>query len=124
MEQARLVQLQPGESMVFYDVMALFTLLSVDPAISFVQRKLLQDPSPQQDLHVNLIDNCLAGVLPKNTYLLFQGKHFEQVQGAAMASPISHITANLFMEEFDIKAISSAPTFWLWFRYVDVTFVI
>ena len=44
----------------------------------------------------------------KNTYFLFQGKYYEQVHGAAMGSPISPLIANLFMEEFEVKAISSA----------------
>ena len=45
----------------------------------------------------------------KNTYFLFQGKYYEQVHGAAMGSPISTLIANLFMEEFEVKALSSAP---------------
>ena len=43
-EQIRSVQVQPGEGIVSHDVKALFTLVPVDPAISIVQSKLLQDP--------------------------------------------------------------------------------
>ena len=46
----------------------------------------------------------------KNTYFLFQGKYYEQVHGAAMGSLISLPLANLFMEEFALKTINSAPT--------------
>ena len=51
---------------------------------------------------ITLLKFCL-----KNAYFLLQGKYYEQVLGAAMGSPISPLTANLFMEEFKVKAISS-----------------
>ena len=56
----------------------------------------------------------------ENTYFFFQGKYYKQVHGTAMGSQISPIVANLFMEEFESKAISTItnpPRLWL--RYVD-----
>ena len=61
----------------------------------------------------------------KTTYFQFQGSFFEQLQGAAMGSPISPIVANLFMEDFEIKATNSAvdpPR--IWKRFMDDTFVV
>ena len=69
---------------------------------------------------ITLLEFCLT-----NTYFLFQGKYYEQVQGPAMGSPISPFIANLFMEEFEVKAVSSCPCPpSLWLRYVDDTFAI
>ena len=48
----------------------------------------------------------------------------KQVQGAAMGSPLSPLIANIFMEEFEVKALSSTPPPSLWLRFVDDTFVI
>ena len=59
-----------------------------------------------------LLEFCL-----KNTYFSFQGQFYEQVEGAAMGSPVSPIVANLYMEY-----CSPPPKFWC--RYVDDTFVI
>ena len=51
-----------------------------------------------------LLEFCL-----KNTYFSFQGQFFEQVEGAAMGSPVSPIVANLYMEYLEQKALSTAP---------------
>ena len=69
---------------------------------------------------VTLLEFCL-----KNTYFLFQGKFYEQVQSTAMGSPISPLIAHLFMEEFEVKALSSCPhPPTLCLRFVDETFII
>ena len=52
-------------------------------------------------------------------------KSFEGLQGAAMGSPISPLIANIFMEEFEVKALQSCPNPpSMWLRFVDDTFVI
>ena len=69
---------------------------------------------------VLLLEFCL-----KNTYFSFQDQLYEQVEGAAMGSPVSPIVANLYMEYFEQKGLSTAinpPRFW--HRFVDDTFVI
>ena len=37
------------------------------------------------------------------------GRYHEQIEGAAMGSPLSPIIANLYMEVFEKEAISTAP---------------
>ena len=67
---------------------------------------------------VLLLEFCL-----KNTYFSFQSQFYEQVDGVAMDSSVSPIVANLYMEYFEHKALSTAPLR-LWHWYVDYTFVI
>ena len=60
-----------------------------------------------------------------STYFTYRGKFYEQVEGAAMGSPISPIVANLYMENFEMRALQSSPNSpSLWQRFVDDTFLI
>ena len=104
-------RLEPGEVITSFDVKALFTSVTVTPSIQIVKQKLQQDPSLPQRTSMStqkittLLEFCLT-----NAYFLFQGKYYEQVQGADMGSPISPLIANLFMEGFVVKPLAPAPT--------------
>ena len=109
-EQVKHINLAPGECLSSYDVSALFTSVPVDPALKVIKDLLEKDPTfkertalPVEDITL-LFEFCL-----KNAYLSFQGQFYEQVKGAAMGSPISPIVANLYMESFEQKALSTAP---------------
>ena len=52
----------------------------------------------------------LMGFCLHNTYFSFQNKFYKQVEGAAMGSPISPIVANLYMENFEGRALWSDAT--------------
>ena len=101
-EQVKGVTLLAGECLSSYDVSTLFTSVPVDPAISIIKDLLVKDPTlkkrtvmPVEDI-VLLLEFYL-----KNTYFSFQGQFYEQVEGAAMSSPVSPIMANLYMKTFE-----------------------
>ena len=117
---------QQGKCISSYNVKALFTSVHVEPALDIINGRLLQDPhlsnSTSLSIHniVTLLGFCL-----KSTFFTFQGKYYEQVHGAAMGSPISPLLANLFMENFKARAISTGPSpSRIWLRYMDDTFII
>ena len=125
-EQARQFKLEPGECLSSYDVSALFTSVPIDPALNIIKDLLDKDTTLKERTVMEvgdiilLLEFCL-----KNTYFSFQGQFYEQVEGAAMGSPVSPIVANLYMEYLEQKALSTAPhPTPFWGRYVDDTFVI
>ena len=72
-------------------------------------------------MHNSKAHHQLTGV-SKTTCFQFQDRFFKQLQGAAKGSPISPIVGNLYMEDFEIKAINIAKhPLRIWKRYVDNT---
>ena len=52
---------------------------------------------------VLLLEFCL-----KNTYFSFQDQFYKQVESTAVGSPVSPIVANMYMEYFEQKTLSTA----------------
>ena len=95
-QQIRCIQLQQDECIMSYAVKALFTSVPIRPVINIIKKHLEQDKEPQQRtiMTINSII-CLLEFSLKNKYLLFQGRYYEQLEGAAMGSPIKSMVANL-----------------------------
>ena len=89
-EQMKTTKLMPDECIISYDVKALFTSVPIEPAIKTIKQHLENDKELQQRTSMSvqhitlLLEFCL-----KNTHFVFQGRFYEQTEGAAMGSPLS-----------------------------------
>ena len=60
-----------------------------------------------------------------STYFQYSGKHYKQLHGTAMGSPVSVVVAEIVMQNIEEQALATytyTRTVPLWFRYVDDTF--
>ena len=83
--------LEEDDVMVSFDVISLFTRVLVDKGIDVINSKICY-----------LTKTCL-----QTTYFQFQDSFHEQVEGASMGSPLSPVVANLYMEAFKERALST-----------------
>ena len=114
-----------NEIMVSFDIESLFTNIPIDVAVQAALQKPEDDPSlaDRTTLTPQIAD--LLNFVLRSTYFQYNGSIYEQLEGAAMGSPVSAVIAKLYMESFEQQAITtSAYKPRIWKRYVDDTFTI
>ena len=109
------------ETLVSFDVSALFTSTPVPVALQVINSKISTCTSftnickiPTEKF-IKLLEFTIT-----NCIFCFNKKFYKQLQGTAMGSPVSLVIVNIYMEYFESLAIPTSPTLIKWcFRYVD-----
>ena len=66
---------------------------------------------------MDLLHLCLT-----STYFQYNDKHYKQLHGTAMGSPVSFVVAEIVMQNIEEQALATySETLPLWLRYVDDT---
>ena len=115
------VQVPDDYKLVSFDVKSLFTSiplqLALDCTETAINNSAIELPLPTDDL-MDLLNLCLT-----STYFQYNGKHYKQLHGTAMGSPVSVVVAEIVMQNIEELALATYKrTLPLWLRYVDDTF--
>ena len=115
------VQIPDDYKLVSFDVKSLFTSIPLQLALQCTKTAIQQStdalPLPREDI-TDLLNLCLT-----STYFQYNGKHYKQLHGTAMRSPVSVVVAEIVMQNIEERALATCrQTIPLWLRYVDDTF--
>ena len=115
------VQIPDNYKLVSFDVKSLFTSIPLQLALhcteTAIQQSTVKLPLPTEDI-MDLLNICLT-----STYFQYNGKHYKQLHGTAMGSPVSVVVAEIVMQHVEERALATCrQTIPLWLRYVDDTF--
>ena len=108
-QQIRDLDLLQDEILISFDVVNLFTRVPIDDALQVIATCLARDDTLEDITAISITDICrLTELCLHSTYFMFDDTFFEQVEGAAISSPLSPVLVNLYMEAFEEKALESA----------------
>ena len=116
----------PNLFMTSLDVDSLFTNIPLDEIINII----IENVFSENETVNNLIKDqfkCLSTLATKESYFLFDGQLYQQVDGVAMRSPLGPMLANIFLchyEDIWLRSCSleCKPSYYK--RYVDDIFLL
>ena len=116
-----------NQLMASLDVKSRFTNVPVDFTISFILNQVFLHGNKKFNDLTRLLQKKLLQRTCERTVFQFQGKPFEQIDGAAMGSPIALLLADVCMnwvtnQAMDVSRTAEKPN--LLVRYVDDIFCI
>ena len=104
------IKLETGEILMSHDVVALFTNVPIDLALTIIKTKLEEDPKFKDRTNLKVDDVCeLLSLILCSTYFSYKNTLYQQKFGVAMGGPISPIVANIVMDHMFRKIVKSAP---------------
>ena len=117
--------------MASFDVTSLFTNIPLDETIEICLRNMYDKQDPRSPATPPTLDRnsmkCLLELAAKESYFLFDGRLYKQLDGVAMGSPLGPSFANIFMSYYESLWLSQCPSEFkpvLYRRYVDDTFLL
>ena len=106
--------------LVTIDVVGLYPHTPHNEGLDAIRHAL--DGKENQETPTNLIVD-LAELVLRNNNFEFDGKHYLQTLGMAIATKMAPAYANIFMDRLEQRLLSEAEMY-LWFRYIDDIFMV
>ena len=108
-----------------FGVKLLFTSIPLQLALdctgTLLQQTADDTPLPlPNDKIMDLLKLCL-----ESTFFQYNRRHYKQLHGTAMGSPVSVVVAEIVMQHIEKRALATYDqTLHFWFRYIDDTITI
>ena len=102
------VQIPDDYKIVSFNVKSLFTSIPLQLALQCTETAILQSTDPlllPTEGIMELLNLCLT-----STYFQYNGKHYKQLHGTAIGSPVSVFVAEIEMQNIDIQNIHRRTT--------------
>ena len=108
------------------DVDSIFTNIPLDDTTNNIIEKLFSENETVQNLNRDQF-KCLLTLATKESYLLFNGKLYQQVDGLAMGSPLGPTLANIFLCHCEViwlrdRSLECKPSYYK--RFVNDIFIL
>ena len=98
-----------NDIMVIFDVKSLFTKAPIEDFLHIIKERLEADDTLEIRTTLSVQQICqLTELCQRSTYFQYEDLIYEQSDGMAMGLPLSPVVANIFMEDFESTAISTA----------------
>ena len=98
------IQIPDDHKLVSFDVKSLFTSIPLQLALDCTENakhSTVELPLPTDDI-MDLLNLCLT-----STYFPYNGKHYKQLHGTAMGSPVSVVVAEIVMQNIEEKTLAT-----------------
>ena len=115
------VQIPDDYKLVPFNVKSLFTSIPLKLALQCTESAIKQSTVKLLLTTQDIMD--LLNLSLTSNYFQYNGKHYKQLHGTAMGSPVSVVVEEIGMQHVEKRALATCrKTIPLWLRYVDDTF--
>jgi len=91
------LEIHENHRMISFDIKDLYINIPIDKTLNIIKTKLLQNNNIQITYQM---PSLLKGILSQN-YFMFQQNIYQPAQGIYMGSPISSLTAEIFLQHYE-----------------------
>jgi len=122
-EQLKTTKIRPGEEMVSFDIVSLFTNVPIPETLDYIKECLSKNTIWKQKC--NLSEDSIMEMLilcTNNNYFSWKNIIYKQSTGTPMGSPLSPTLANFFLHSLESTIIPRNNHIKFWSRYMDDIF--